>query len=412
MTWAKAVSKQQRAAGLLLLMGGAMLYPASASADNQDAGVPAILQFAEHYQQKQASPAESSRQQQSKKPPAARPEPVSSPAKSPAWRLGANDQEVKRLQLELNLAQQRQQALQAANDRLTEAVNFADVPVALAGIVNHLKQALTPAPELSVQRQQLSRLRHTLAERQNELTALKQQYAGLTKRWQQTQAQLPSPLSQQSIQQAKVRQDYAAGVSLGSEILALQAEHARWGISADKAVILAGINDAFEHKSLLSPAEVNDTLAEVESAITAAREKAMAAQQQQGRDFQAKFARQPATKAAAMGYWYQIDYAGKGKITPDAVVEIAVKEMRVDGKVIQDMDASGAVLTQKLSEYPPVFRDALARLENHGSMTLLVPPELAYGDAGYPPDIPPAAYMIYTIRVADVYPEKVAKSEG
>lgn len=33
-------------------------------------------------------------------------------------------------------------------------------------------------------------------------------------------------------------------------------------------------------------------------------------------------------------------------------------------------------------------------------------PELAYGDAGYPPKVPPGATMIYTIRVENVREEK------
>lgn len=215
----------------------------------------------------------------------------------------------------------------------------------------------------------------------------------------------PTVFSKDSLNDLNVRRDYAAGVSLGMQILHLQSEYASLGIEADKATILSGINDAFEHKPLLSPEEVKKIMAETQATITAARDEIVSAQQQQGREFQAKFLSQPGAQSAAMGYWYQIDYSGNGKIPPDAVFEIAIKETRIDGKVIQDMDASGVVLQQKMSEFPPVFRDALAKLENHGSITLLVPPELAYGDSGYPPDIPPSAYIIYHIRVADVYPD-------
>ena len=39
---------------------------------------------------------------------------------------------------------------------------------------------------------------------------------------------------------------------------------------------------------------------------------------------------------------------------------------------------------------------------------MAAPPELAYGDAGYPPKVPPGATMIYTIRVENVREEKVS----
>ncbi|WP_140183307.1 FKBP-type peptidyl-prolyl cis-trans isomerase, partial [Providencia stuartii] len=35
-------------------------------------------------------------------------------------------------------------------------------------------------------------------------------------------------------------------------------------------------------------------------------------------------------------------------------------------------------------------------------ITFVVPPELAYGDEGYPPSVPPGASLIYTLRIADI----------
>jgi FKBP-type peptidyl-prolyl cis-trans isomerase len=73
-----------------------------------------------------------------------------------------------------------------------------------------------------------------------------------------------------------------------------------------------------------------------------------------------------------------------------------------DGTVIQDMELSGKVLSQPLEAYPPLFREAIGYLRNHGSVTLVVPPELAYGEAGYSPKIPPHTTMIYELRIEDV----------
>ncbi|EIL1430984.1 FKBP-type peptidyl-prolyl cis-trans isomerase, partial [Escherichia coli] len=62
------------------------------------------------------------------------------------------------------------------------------------------------------------------------------------------------------------------------------------------------------------------------------------------------------------------------------------------------------VISQVLGEYPPLFREALMLMKNHGTMELVVPPELAYGDEGYPPKVPPGATMVYTLRVEGVKP--------
>ncbi|WP_446717716.1 FKBP-type peptidyl-prolyl cis-trans isomerase [Erwinia sp. OLCASP19] len=45
---------------------------------------------------------------------------------------------------------------------------------------------------------------------------------------------------------------------------------------------------------------------------------------------------------------------------------------------------------------------AYLHLKNHGSLTMVVPPVLAYGDEGYPPQIPPGATMVYTVRIRDI----------
>ncbi|HHV3846412.1 FKBP-type peptidyl-prolyl cis-trans isomerase, partial [Klebsiella pneumoniae] len=105
------------------------------------------------------------------------------------------------------------------------------------------------------------------------------------------------------------------------------------------------------------------------------------------------------------GVYSRVDYPGKGKISGNDLVTVVIKEMLTDGTVINDMEAKDQALTQKLDAYPPVFREPLKRLQNHGSVTLVVPPEKAYGSKGLPPKIPPGATMVYSVRIVDSQPE-------
>ncbi|MFO5837995.1 FKBP-type peptidyl-prolyl cis-trans isomerase, partial [Klebsiella pneumoniae] len=45
------------------------------------------------------------------------------------------------------------------------------------------------------------------------------------------------------------------------------------------------------------------------------------------------------------------------------------------------------------------------RQQNQDTVTLVVPPEKAYGSKGLPPKIPPGATMVYSVRIVDSQPE-------
>lgn len=101
------------------------------------------------------------------------------------------------------------------------------------------------------------------------------------------------------------------------------------------------------------------------------------------------------------GVYSRIDYAGEGKILDSDTVTVTIKETLIDGTVINDMEAEGKVWSQTLKSYPPVFLGPIKRLGNHGSITVVIPSELAYGSEGRPPKIPPGATMVYSVRIVD-----------
>ncbi|CAI0836550.1 FKBP-type peptidyl-prolyl cis-trans isomerase fkpA precursor [Serratia quinivorans] len=196
-----------------------------------------------------------------------------------------------------------------------------------------------------------------------------------------------------------MRQAYAAGTALGRDIVRLLDERKRWGVVADRPTVLAGVIDAFSGQYPLTPEVLSTALAESESAVNTAREQASRTQQKKGDAFVADFKKQKGVKLSPSGFWYRVDYAGDAPMADGVVLDVVVKESLTDGTVIQDMDLNGKVLSQPLDAYPPLFREAIGYLRNHGELTLVVPPELAYGEAGYPPKVPPNATLVYALRV-------------
>ncbi|MEL5491200.1 FKBP-type peptidyl-prolyl cis-trans isomerase N-terminal domain-containing protein [Serratia nevei] len=206
----------------------------------------------------------------------------------------------------------------------------------------------------------------------------------------------------QALEKKPAQQSYAAGVALGRDIQTMLAERKNWGINPDKTVLLAGVFDTFSGHYQLSDAQLTRALAESEKAVNDARNQAAKVQTSKGEAFVTEFKKKKGTQKSPSGFWYRIDYAGDEAIKENARVDIVVKESLTDGSVIQDMDRSGKVMSQPLSAYPPLFREAIGHLKNHGSLTMVVPPALAYGETGYAPQIPPNATMVYELRIVDV----------
>ncbi|HGM4645941.1 TPA: FKBP-type peptidyl-prolyl cis-trans isomerase N-terminal domain-containing protein, partial [Serratia marcescens] len=205
----------------------------------------------------------------------------------------------------------------------------------------------------------------------------------------------------QALEKKPAQQSYAAGVALGRDIQTMLAERKNWGINPDKTVLLAGVIDTFNGHYQLSDAQLTRALAESEKAVNDARNQAAKVQTSKGEAFVTEFKKKKGTQKSPSGFWYRIDYAGDEAIKENARVDIVVKESLTDGSVIQDMDRSGKVMSQPLSAYPPLFREAIGHLKNHGSLTMVVPPALAYGETGYAPQIPPNATMVYELRIVD-----------
>ncbi len=206
----------------------------------------------------------------------------------------------------------------------------------------------------------------------------------------------------QTLKKKAEQQSYAAGVALGRDIQTMLAERKTWGINPDKIVLLAGVIDTFNGHYQLNDAQLASALAASEKAVNDARNQAAKTQTSKGEAFVAEFKKKKGTQKSPSGFWYRIDYAGDETIKDNARVDIVVKESLTDGSVIQDMDRSGKVMSQPLSAYPPLFREAIGHLKNHGSLTMVVPPALAYGETGYAPQIPPNATMVYELRIVDV----------
>ncbi|HHH3031226.1 FKBP-type peptidyl-prolyl cis-trans isomerase N-terminal domain-containing protein [Serratia sp. CY68758] len=305
--------------------------------------------------------------------------------------------------LKTALAQQKAEAAKAAGELQQQLAQLQEKNKTQTEQAKALEQRLAVVTAESAQAAQqrdkatlqADKTATELAAAQQAQQALQDELSGLRSRakW------LPDA---QALKKKPEQQSYAAGVALGRDIQTMLAERKNWGINPDKTLLLAGVIDTFNGHYQLSDAQLTRALSESEKAVNDARNQAAKVQTSKGEAFVTEFKKKKGTQKSPAGFWYRIDYVGDEAIKENARVDIVVKESLTDGSVIQDMDRSGKVMSQPLSAYPPLFREAIGHLKNHGSLTMVVPPALAYGETGYASQIPPNATMVYELRIVNV----------
>lgn len=316
-------------------------------------------------------------------------------------KLSAADAAQRALQTKLDASQTEQKAAIAKLTAYEAEKTDLTTKLAAAGVE---KQALTakldaliiskPQPSLQADavRQQADQ-DNALALQQasaDEITRLKARLAD---------AETKKPLA---IDFAKepLRQAYAIGVSMGEEVLQLLSTRASQGVKTSKDTVLQGIMDSFSGDIALDEKARNKALFDVSKKVFQNLKKLEQQTLSEGKKYQQNFAKQKGV-VLKDGVYSRIDYAGKGKILDSDIVTVTIKETLTNGTVINDMEAEGKVWSQPLKSYPPIFLGPLKRLGNHGAMTVVIPPNLAYGSEGKPPKIPPGATMVYTVRIVD-----------
>ncbi|MCJ1874343.1 peptidylprolyl isomerase [Klebsiella sp. HSTU-Sny5] len=281
-----------------------------------------------------------------------------------------------------SLANRLAAAEKAPSSRADAAVAAKDEPPEMAAIVAAYRlQADKDNAQLRMKEDEIQLLR-------TQLTVPPRNTTG------KTAAKLSAPGEQQA---------YAIGASMGTEALNVLTTRRTQGVNVDAGLVLQGIEDAFSGQLRLGEQERNKALFDISQQVFQNLNKIEQKNISAGQKYQQAFARKKGV-VFKEGVYSRIDYPGKGKISGNDLVTVVIKEMLTDGKVINDMETKDQALTQKLDAYPPVFRGPLKRLQNHGSVTLVVPPDKAYGSKGLPPKIPPGATMVYSVRIVDSQP--------
>lgn len=199
------------------------------------------------------------------------------------------------------------------------------------------------------------------------------------------------------------RQAYASGASVWREIKSSIASQHALGIDLDERYVMAGLQDmALNHPLKISADEMDRAMWALNTDYIRRANEARQHQEAEGRTYRIAFAKQKGAYSDA-GAWYRIDDRGQGRHlrTTDMAV-LQVTGTLPDGTVFDDSGQQGRTRTVKVGSLLPSVAIGLQKVALGGRLTVVVPPQKGYGDAGLPPSIPGGATLIFDITVKSI----------
>jgi FKBP-type peptidyl-prolyl cis-trans isomerase len=204
---------------------------------------------------------------------------------------------------------------------------------------------------------------------------------------------------------------YAIGMNMGHGM------HAQ-SMDIDVDMLVRGMNDELKGgATLLTDAEERTVIMTLQKML---RDKQMAAQKavldankKAGADFLAENKTKDGVVTLADGLQYKILTAGNGpKPTVTDVVVCKYRGMLIDGK-----EFDNSVKRPEPSSFPvnrviKGWTEALQLMPVGSKWQLFVPPDLAYGDRGSPPDIGPGSTLIFEIELVSIQPKAAPPTQN
>jgi FKBP-type peptidyl-prolyl cis-trans isomerase len=199
---------------------------------------------------------------------------------------------------------------------------------------------------------------------------------------------------------------YALGFAMSRNL-------ASFGLDEDEVqLVLDGLRDGI--LSGKSDVPLEEYAAKIEPFLQS-RQAAVGTQEKRlGDRFRDELAAEPGAVRTESGMLYFEQQAGTGA-QPGAADRVRVHYEGTfrDGRVFDSSRMAGTPVTFSLDSVVPCFSEGIRRMKVGGRARLVCPPELAYGEDGFPPMIPPGATLVFEVELLDVVPppEEPAESE-
>jgi FKBP-type peptidyl-prolyl cis-trans isomerase FklB len=176
------------------------------------------------------------------------------------------------------------------------------------------------------------------------------------------------------------------------------------GPVVDRATVQAGFADAVTAAARrVSDAEAQVAFESMGKVLEAKNAEAGQAASAAGDAYRASNSKAAGVTTTASGLQYQVLKAGTGpKPTAEQTVRVHYTGTLVDGKVFDSSVERGEPAEFPVNRVIPGWVEALQLMPVGSKWRLVIPPAIAYGERGAPPDIPPNATLVFEVELLGI----------
>lgn len=194
---------------------------------------------------------------------------------------------------------------------------------------------------------------------------------------------------------------YAVGMNLGNMLRSQE-----FNLELEK--LIAGLTATFNQQpALMSESEMALVLNDLNQQLQerAMEEQAAIAEEnlKQGQEFLDANAKAEGVTTLESGLQYKYLVEGEGA-SPAAedTVKVHYRGMLVDGTEFDSSFKTGAPVELKVGQVIPGWVEILQLMKEGDRMQVTIPSELAYGETGAPPVIPPNSVLLFEMELVEV----------
>ena len=197
-------------------------------------------------------------------------------------------------------------------------------------------------------------------------------------------------------QAAKI--NYSVGYQIGSDFRLQEIE-----IRPD--AVIRGMRDALQEADpLMTSQERSKAMADLGQRVAELKKKRRQAMLQKRLEENLAFLEENAKRAGvtttSSGLQYRvIEQGGGNHPKPDDTVLVTYRGRLIDGNVFDSTYESGKPVSLQVDQLIKGWSEALQLMQRGDHWQLFIPPELAYGEAGSGPKVPPNSTLIFDVEL-------------